>query len=371
MCEQKTLERNGDVVQLDRSEVNRRQQACNFNYCSLKPIQPRELGKNVFGDRLEVIVSLDNKWVNGTVLHYYFFDSRTDWATSEAEKNIVREAFDIWKDVGIGLDFQEVDNPEDAEVRIGFLRGDGAWSYLGRAILDFPSNERTMNFGWDLTRTPNGIDTALHEIGHTLGLPHEHQNPFAGIVWNEDAVYDQLGDFPNFWDRDKTYYNIVRKINPDSVQGSDWDPDSIMHYPFEPGMILEPEEFRNGLRPEGGLSERDKLWVKSFYPPLQRNDFVELNPFESHMLDLKSGEQRNFLIEPQSTRYYDMRTFGESDVVMVLNEDLDGEERYLTADDDSGNDENAHIRIKLFRGDRYILKVRMYYAPGDVSLMLW
>ena len=45
-----------------------------------------------------------------------------------------------------------------------------------------------MNFGWDLT--PLGRSTtALHEIGHTLGMPHEHQNPFAGIAWDEETVY--------------------------------------------------------------------------------------------------------------------------------------------------------------------------------------
>ena len=53
-------------------------------------------------------------------------------------------------------------------------------------------NERTMNFGWDLT-TSYGHDTALHEIGHTLGFPHEHQNPTAGIVWNEPAVLAAWG----------------------------------------------------------------------------------------------------------------------------------------------------------------------------------
>jgi len=38
-----------------------------------------------------------------------------------------------------------------------------------------------------------GLDTAVHEIGHSLGFPHEYQNPKAGIVWNEEAVYAALG----------------------------------------------------------------------------------------------------------------------------------------------------------------------------------
>ena len=54
----------------------------------------------------------------------------------------------------------------------------------GRDVLNTRSpQERTMNFGWALT-TAYGHDTALHEIGHTLGLEHEHQNPNAGISWN-------------------------------------------------------------------------------------------------------------------------------------------------------------------------------------------
>jgi hypothetical protein len=90
-------------------------------------------------------------------------------------------------------------------------------------------------------------------------------------------------------------------------------------------------------------------------------------------LAIAAGEQKNFVIRPDATRYYEIRTFGTSDTVMVLFEDQNGEPRYLTAEDDSGEDRNAHIRVKLLRGRRYVLRIRLYYAgsEGEAAAMIW
>jgi Astacin (Peptidase family M12A) len=357
-------------------------------YCAMPRVPERPLGPNVNPDRAQLIRMNEKKWVNGTVLHYYFFDKTTDgenvvrsdggrdwkpWTTTDSEKAIVRKAFEAWKTIGIGLNFEEVRTRQEAEIRIGFMRDDGAWSFVGRDILGQGSEKRTMNFGWDLTRDPGGLDTAMHEIGHTLGFPHEHQNPNAGIVWDEEAVYRILGGAPNFWPRETTLHNIIRKIQPDTVQGSNWDANSVMHYPFEPGMIREPAQFRNGIRPAGGLSERDKTWVKTFYPPISTNEIIELKPAQSVPLSLKAGEQKNFVIKPSATRKYDFSTFGAADTVIVLFEDDNGTMRYITADDDSGDDRNAKLQVKLFSGRKYVLRVRIYYSdrPAETSVMMW
>lgn len=363
------------------------EQDTKHSYCSLPQVKEREFDPSVNPNRARLILRNGMKWVNGTILHYYFFDQPTDgetvfftngtsewrtWTTNDAEKNVVRQAFDIWKNVGIGLEFKEVDSRDEAEIRIGFMRGDGYWSYLGRDILEFGRDERTMNFGQNLT-LPGRIDTAVHEIGHTLGFPHEHQNPNAGIVWNEEAVYAALAAPPNEWDRDRTYYNIIRKIEPDAVQGSDWDSNSIMHYPFDPGLIIEPEPYRNGLVPAPGLSDRDKIWVKTFYPPILPDEYIKLEPFNSVSLAIEPGQQRNFTVQPNATRYYNFSTFGVSDTVMVLFEDVDGELRYRTADDDSGEDYNSSFQVKLFKGRKYVLRVRLYYSDrvGETAVMMW
>lgn len=359
-----------------------------FSYCALPQMPERAFSPEVGLERQGLILMAAKKWVNGTILHYYFFDEETDgenvflsdgtrrwvsWRTDDAEKDIVRQAFERWKGLGVGLEFEEVSSRDDAEIRIGFMRGNGAWSYVGRDVLNIGRDSRTMNFGWDLKRHPSEIDTALHEIGHTLGFPHEHQNPNAGIVWNEEAVYAALAGPPNFWPREKTFHNIIRKISPDQVQGSNWDADSVMHYPFEAGMIDRPEEYRDGINPAGGLSERDRTWVQTFYPPLGPSDYTRLAPLQLERLSIQPGQQRNFVIEPEATRKYDIRTFGVSDTVIVLFEDQNGDLRYRAGDDDSGENYNASMNVKLFKGRRYVLRVRLYYADraGETAIMFW
>lgn len=340
-------------------------------FCSIPPEREREFDPEVHPGRVSLILRSSNKWVNGTVLRYAFFSSPSRWRGTSQHKNLVRQAFKNWKNLGIGLDFKEVTSLEDAEVRIGFQSGDGHWSYLGRGVLSHGSSERTMN----LDRSDSwGIDTAMHEIGHTLGFPHEHQNPNAGIEWDEEKVYSELAKPPNRWSRQRTFHNIIRKIDPDDVQGSTWDPNSVMHYPFEAGLILKPTKYRTQpLVPAGGLSARDKKWVKTFYPPLAPKDHKTLEPFRSVRLSLSPAQQANFVIRPSVTRNYSIRTFGVSDTVMVLFERVDGQLRFQAADDDSGLATNASLNERLRSGREYVLRLRLYYRfrAGDFAILMW
>jgi hypothetical protein len=237
-------------------------------------------------------------------------------------------------------------------------------------VLGVTANQRTMSFGWDLT-TPYGHGTARHEIGHTLGLEHEHQNPFAGIVWNEEAVYASLAKPPNSWSRQKTFFNILRKLDPNEVAGSNWDPDSIMEYEFEAGLIKEPARYATGLTPPATISALDKQWALKWYPPLGPAAPPALTPFQSVPLSLKAGEQANFTITPPSSRSYKISTFGAADTVLVLFEQTSAGLKYLAGDDDSGSDRNAEITVKLLQGRTYVARLRLYYAgaSGTTAIM--
>ena len=155
------------------------------------------------------------------------------------------------------------------------------------------------------------------------------------------------------------------------MQGSKWDPDSIMEYEFEPGLIDIPEKYDiNGLTPPGTLSTPDKRWARQWYPPL-RATLTKLQPFDAVATDLAAGQQVDFAIKPTESRKYTIETKGASDTLLTLFEDIKGEPRFLAGDDDSGEDRNASVTYKLFKGRSYIVRLRLYYPgqSGKTSVM--
>ena len=341
------------------------------SFCSLPVVPEKKFDSDISPERVELIRILNPIWVNGTIIHYYFFDN-VEWGTNdETQKNIVRNAFKEWKDLDIGLEFEEVQSAGAAEIRIGFKKNRRSYTTsLGRGILETGENLPNMNFGWDLSR-PGESDTALHEIGHALGFPHEHQNPNAGFVWDEEKAY-QYYTTTQGWPPDVIYHNVLRKLSRDEVTGTNWDANSIMHYPVAPGLILQPEQFgQNGIDPNPGLSQKDKDQVKLFYPLIDNIDYPELAFLECKHFSIAPGEQVNFTLRPQFSNDYNIRTIGGSDIVMVLFEKDNANLRFIAGDDDSGTNQNASINTRLIAGREYVLRIRLYsqFTTGGTSVI--
>jgi len=132
------------------------------SFCRMLPRTVPQLRPAVMADprRAAAIISTNSKWVNGTVLHYYFF-TKGHFTVHAKQADAVRAAFRKWKAVGIGLEFKEVTQLSEAEVRIGYSVADGSSaSSVGRDVLKVELTEPTTVYGWDLT-TRYGSGTAL------------------------------------------------------------------------------------------------------------------------------------------------------------------------------------------------------------------
>ena len=149
------------------------------------------------------------------------------------------------------------DNSNTALIRIDFDPNRGSWSLLGTDCM-YSKEGATMNFAWF------DVGTVLHEFGHLLGMIHEHQNPRGEkIQWDAEKVY-KWAETTQGWDKKDTDTNILNAYNLDQINGSDFDPLSIMLYFFPATLTTNGKGTKQNLR----FSGIDVLWINNTYPNL-------------------------------------------------------------------------------------------------------
>lgn len=154
---------------------------------------------------------------------------------------------------------------KDGDVRVSFMKGKGSWALLGTDCLTLPKDQPTVNFGW------MDVATIIHEFGHVIGMIHEHQNPLGkGIPWDTKKVYAWAKSTQG-WDEKTTYNNILMKYDLTQINGSSYDPKSIMLY-FFPGILTTTGI---GTQQNRVLSNNDIKYILNMYPGDDNKTAVE------------------------------------------------------------------------------------------------
>jgi hypothetical protein len=201
----------------------------------------------------------------------------------------------------VGLTFVYSNDITQSDIRIIFGPQYGCSSIVGntRFIRVADRQQPTMTYGWF------DVATVIHEFCHALGMIHEHQNPQNNpIQWNREAIYCYYRDTQG-WDIPKIDQNVINAYQLDQTNGSNYDEDSIMIYPFNKTLacrLCEPLNDNNPtmcssrtmnttlnnmeVKPIYKLSPTDTRWLQIMYPKDGKRDLTLIRNLSKDVEDV-------------------------------------------------------------------------------------
>jgi hypothetical protein len=222
-----------------------------------------EDGKREYSPANEAIVNTEALWRPGQTVYYSYVDSQPNDRCYRA----MEQAFGVWAQYCC-LQFRKgVNSSGYGDLRISFKEKAGHYSNIGIQSQELRNSKNSSGKFESLNIDPSGAQgeylnaVCLHELGHGIGLQHEHQNPNQRIDWNKDAVRRRLRSMG--WTEEMIVQNVFRVLTEGHYRGTEFDGTSIMMYWFSP-----EEVYRNSRVPTSPnlrLSETDQRFIREKY----------------------------------------------------------------------------------------------------------
>ena len=331
---------------------------CFDRYLPHEPMMPAM----ALDERSRAVIFFRKLWPNGSTLRVRFMGG------TEGQQRLALEQGRWWSEFA-NIRFVPSD-ATNAEIRVAFDPDDGAWSYIGTDCSSIPTDQPTMNLGFQ-----DG-GTSAHEFGHAIGLGHEHQNPQGGLQWNEPEVIRDLSGPPNEWTVDQIRSNVLTKYSVDQIRATAFDSDSIMLYAFPSRWTTNGV----GTHSNDVLSLQDRTFIATQYPrpvtptpppgPTPPVRPVEPTKVTVNGPDINAkigapGEEDLFVFKVDQPARHVLETSGKTDLVMKLY-GPNNRTRLIAEDDDDGVGLNPRISRVLASGE-YLMQIRHYNTTGGTG----
>lgn len=140
---------------------------------------------------------------------------------------------------------------------------------------------------------------SIHELGHVLGLQHEHQHPDRPFRFDIDFLINACELGSNYCRRSVKYNNEL-VFKGDEYISTQYDPISIMHYGVSKPIILEDMVISEPRR----LSLGDKLIISKTYPgKLSESEIISEHNQENALINAKKVGKCHIRFEGKTKQY--------------------------------------------------------------------
>lgn len=150
-------------------------------------------------------------------------------------------AYQIYELITTDLHFERISSWEDADIRMMLDDPGGSRAYTGTDIFIITGNSKTEPTIWIGSYIYHSYDlyVLLHEIGHNLGLDHEHPNQTNGIKWNKEKLHAEVFSQPPYnwtWERSLDWF---AGHDPEKYELSEFDENSMWLYYYHCKYTLD------------------------------------------------------------------------------------------------------------------------------------